>query len=95
MRSFEYDEAKANTTRITHYGTSPKFLAALKHQGVNPMPKLDGLKMTLSTGAPLSAEICDWFHNVFPKHVGLTSGSGGTDLVAGSESMSMNEYMIP
>ncbi|TPX15237.1 uncharacterized protein E0L32_004514 [Thyridium curvatum] len=68
---------------VTHYGTSPKFLAALKQAGIKNMPPLDSLQMTLSTGAPLSAEIFEWFRSIFPSKVGLVSATGGTDLVAG------------
>jgi hypothetical protein len=71
--------------RITHWGTSPKFLAALRQSGVQKNPKLDSLQVVSSAGSPLSTELYHWFYNSFPKHIALNSGSGGTDLVGGSE----------
>jgi acetoacetyl-CoA synthetase len=38
-----------------------------------------------SAGSPLSTELHEWFAANFPRNVGLFSGSGGTDLVGGSE----------
>jgi acetoacetyl-CoA synthetase len=67
---------------VTHWGTSPKFLATLKHDldGFLP-PKLDALQVTLVAGSPLSLGLCDWFYSTFPKHVALNNGSGGTDVL--------------
>jgi acyl-coenzyme A synthetase/AMP-(fatty) acid ligase len=38
-----------------------------------------------SAGSPLSAELHHWFASNFPAGLALFSGSGGTDLVGGSE----------
>jgi acetoacetyl-CoA synthetase len=70
---------------ITHWGTSPKYLAALKQRFSGSISKLDSLLFTSVSGSPLSAEICDWFYTKFPARVGLFSGSGGTDLIGGSK----------
>ncbi|KAI1504476.1 hypothetical protein F5X99DRAFT_15882 [Biscogniauxia marginata] len=79
----EYQVKLLEEQKVTHWGTSPKFLAALRHRGLSQLPKADGLQMVISAGSPLSAEIFDWFYSKFPKRVGLINGSGGTDLVAG------------
>ncbi|KAH7037080.1 uncharacterized protein B0I36DRAFT_371786 [Microdochium trichocladiopsis] len=44
---------------------------------------LESLRYVISSGSPLSSEVAHWFRDSFPKRVGLFSGSGGTDLVAG------------
>ena len=69
------------------YGTSPKFLAALKGSMPNDhkkLPVLAALQCVSSAGSPLSHEIYNWFRATFPLRVPLVSGSGGTDLCAGS-----------
>ncbi|KAF5702007.1 acetoacetate ligase [Fusarium globosum] len=66
---------------VTHWGTSPKLLAALKQSAHKQRFTLDSLQLVISSGSPLSPEIFRWFYNTFPGHVGLFSGSGGTDLV--------------
>ncbi|OWP06692.1 hypothetical protein B2J93_5171 [Marssonina coronariae] len=68
---------------VTHWGTSPKFLAALKQHGLPEDMSLPSLLHVASAGSPLSAEMHYWFADKFPKGVGLFSGSGGTDLVSG------------
>ncbi|KIW19384.1 acetoacetate-CoA ligase [Exophiala spinifera] len=69
--------------RVTHWGTSPKFLTALKQHGLPPDMRIDSLQHVYSTGSPLSTELHEWFAANFPRNVGLFSGSGGTDLVGG------------
>ncbi|KAF9769515.1 hypothetical protein IL306_013063 [Fusarium sp. DS 682] len=66
---------------VTHWGTSPKLLAALKQSAHKQRFLLDSLQIVISSGSPLSPEIFRWFYDTFPGHVGLFSGSGGTDLV--------------
>ncbi|KAF1813353.1 acetoacetyl-CoA synthetase-like protein [Eremomyces bilateralis CBS 781.70] len=68
---------------VTHWGTSPKFLAALRRSGLPKDMDLPSLCHVGSAGSPLSAELHRWFADTFPAGVGLTSGSGGTDLVGG------------
>lgn len=72
--------------RVTHWGTSPKFLTALKQDGLPADMKLDCLQHVASAGAPLSVKLHQWFATSFPTNIGLFSGSGGTDLVGGSKS---------
>ncbi|KAF4443579.1 acetoacetate- ligase [Fusarium acutatum] len=66
---------------VTHWGTSPKLLTALKQSAYKQVFPLDSLQIVVSAGAPLSPEIFRWFYDTFPNSVGLFSGSGGTDLV--------------
>ncbi|KAF5541290.1 acetoacetate ligase [Fusarium mexicanum] len=68
---------------VTHWGTSPKLLAALKQSGYKQFSPLDSLQIVVSAGSPLSPEIFRWFYDTFPNSTALFSGSGGTDLVGG------------
>lgn len=69
---------------VTHWGTSPKFLATLRKSASDIDLNISSLQQVQSAGSPLSAELHQWFTSVAPKGVGLFSGSGGTDLVGGS-----------
>ncbi|KAJ4205936.1 hypothetical protein NW759_014413 [Fusarium solani] len=69
---------------VTHWGTSPKLLNALKQSGFKRTETLQNLRLVVSSGSPLSAETSRWFRDTMPSYVGLFSGSGGTDLVGGS-----------
>ncbi|KAF5574290.1 acetoacetate ligase [Fusarium pseudoanthophilum] len=66
---------------VTHWGTSPKLLTALKQSAYKQVFPLESLQIVISAGSPLSSEIFRWFYDTFPNSVGLFSGSGGTDLV--------------
>ncbi|CAG9990782.1 unnamed protein product [Clonostachys byssicola] len=71
---------------VTHWGTSPKFLAGLRSDPESsPIARrLEGLQNVLVSGSPLSTSLSAWFYaDNFPQHVGLHNGSGGTDLVGG------------
>ncbi|KAL6405406.1 acetoacetate-CoA ligase [Ilyonectria robusta] len=68
---------------VTYWGTSPKFLTALRHSLPDALPPLQSLQVAVVSGAPLPTETSDWFYAVFPKQVALQSSSGGTDLAAG------------
>lgn len=41
----------------------------------------EALQVVLVAGSPMSLELCDWFHSVFPKQVAINNGSGGTDML--------------
>ncbi|MGQ0545496.1 MAG: acetoacetate--CoA ligase [Betaproteobacteria bacterium] len=77
---FEY----AQRERITHFGTSAKFLDAIAKRGVRPRERyeLPGLRMLLSTGSPLAPESYDFVYSSIKKDVCLSSISGGTDIMA-------------
>jgi acetoacetyl-CoA synthetase len=77
---FEY----AQRERITHFGTSAKFLDAIAKRGVRPREHYDlpGMRMLLSTGSPLAPESYDFVYSSIKKDVCLSSISGGTDIMA-------------
>lgn len=79
--------------RVTHWGTSPKFLAALMRSLKGSPPALDSLQSVLVAGSALPLEVCDWFYSTFPKQVALVNGSGGTD-VLGSGQFSADPWTI-
>ncbi|KAI8936119.1 hypothetical protein NX059_007618 [Plenodomus lindquistii] len=66
---------------VTHWGTSPKYLAALRQSGEFKAGPLTSLQLVLCAGSPLSAELYDYLYTWAPKTTALMSGSGGTDLV--------------
>ena len=73
----------AERTRITHFGTSPKFLSACSNAGLIPkdISDLSALKSVLSTGAPLVSEQYDWVYDNINSDIQLSSISGGTDII--------------
>ena len=77
---FEY----AQRERITHFGTSAKYLDAIAKRGVRPRDHYDlpGMRMLLSTGSPLAPESYDFVYSSIKKDVCLSSISGGTDIMA-------------
>jgi acetoacetyl-CoA synthetase len=68
---------------ITHFGVSPKYLAANANAGAAPgeLADLAGLRALLSTGSPLVAEQFDWAYAHVKRDMLLASVSGGTDLI--------------
>ncbi len=70
--------------RISVFGTSAKFIAALEKAGHKPMRshQLDSLKTLLSTGSPLSHESFAYIYRDFKQDVCLSSISGGTDILS-------------
>jgi acetoacetyl-CoA synthetase len=86
----------AERERVTHFGTSPKYLGALEKAGYRPRERhdLDALRAVLSTGSPLAAEQFDYVYGAIaplrPRTVGeapapdlhLASISGGTDIIS-------------
>jgi len=77
---FEY----AQRERITHFGTSAKFLDAIAKRGVRPREHYDlpGMRMLLSTGSPLAPESYDFVYSHVKRDICLASISGGTDIMA-------------
>ena len=69
--------------KLTHFGTSPKFLTACEKAGVTPGKShdLSGLRTVLSTGSPLSVENFQWVYQNVKQDLHLASISGGTDLI--------------
>ena len=73
----------AERHRITHFGTSPKFLSACEKAALRPAQTADlgAMRTLLSTGSPLNAEQFDWVYSAVATDVHLASISGGTDLI--------------
>lgn len=67
----------------THFGTSAKYIDALKKSGLEPRTshKLDTVRVVLSTGSPLAPESFDYVYEHIKPDVHLASISGGTDIV--------------
>jgi acetoacetyl-CoA synthetase len=78
---FDYAERE----RITHFGTSAKFIDALGKRGLRPRDThdLSALRMILSTGSPLAPEGFDYVYDAVKQDVCLSSISGGTDIMGG------------
>jgi acetoacetyl-CoA synthetase len=76
---FDYAEKE----RITHFGTSAKFLEALSKRGLRPRESHDlgSMRMLISTGSPLAPESFDYVYSAIKADVCLSSISGGTDIM--------------
>ena len=74
----------AEHERVTVFGTSAKYLAALEKNGYAPAGKVElgSLKTILSTGSPLLPEGFDFVYRSIKQDVHLASISGGTDIVS-------------
>ena len=70
--------------KITIFGTSAKYLAALEKAEVKPKESFDltSLKAILSTGSPLSAESFEFVYRDIKEDLCLSSISGGTDIIS-------------
>ncbi len=76
---FDYAEKE----RITHFGTSARFIGAIAKRGLRPRDthELSALRMILSTGSPLAPESFDYVYQAVKSDVCLASISGGTDIM--------------
>jgi len=72
----------AQTERMTHFGTSAKFIDACAKAGLEPGRdfNLDSVRTILSTGSPLVPESYDYVYRAIKSDVQLSSMSGGTDI---------------
>ena len=72
----------AQDERLTIFGTSAGYLAALRAAGVRPGKEYDltPLRTILSTGSTLSPEQFDFVYSEIKSDLQLSSISGGTDL---------------
>lgn len=79
--SFLWDLAERE--RLHYFGTSAKYIDAVKKAGVEPLRSHDltELKAILSTGSPLLPENFDWVYSKVKRDVHLASISGGTDII--------------
>jgi len=74
----------AERERVTHFGTSPKYLGALQKDGGAPVRQFDlgALRMLMSTGSPLAPEQFDYVYSAIKADLHLASISGGTDIIS-------------
>ena len=74
----------AERERVSVFGTSAKYLAALEKSGVRPRAAhdLDALRAVLSTGSPLPPEGFAYVYRDVKDDLLLASISGGTDIVS-------------
>jgi len=74
----------AETVGMTLFGTSAKYIDALKKNNLAPGKKygLASLRSICSTGSVLAPESFDYVYEVIKKDVCLASVSGGTDIVS-------------
>ena len=74
----------ADTERCTLFGTSAKYIDALKKANVVPRQthQLPALRTVLSTGSPLLPESFEYVYQCVKPDVHLASISGGTDIMA-------------
>jgi len=72
----------AQDEKITVFGTSAGYIAALINAGVKPGKNFDlsALRAVLSTGSPLSIEGFEYVYNEVKADLQLASIAGGTDL---------------
>jgi acetoacetyl-CoA synthetase len=72
----------ADAEGMTIFGTSAKYIDAVKKSGLQPRETHDlrTLRAMLSTGSPLSAESFDFVHEQVKPDMQLASISGGTDI---------------
>ncbi|MEJ5347361.1 MAG: acetoacetate--CoA ligase [Desulfosoma sp.] len=74
----------AQDEKITIFGTSAKYLAAVEKAGVKPKESYDltPLKAVLSTGSPLAIESFEYVYRDIKSDLCLSSISGGTDIIS-------------
>ncbi len=74
----------ADNEKLTVFGTSARYLAAIDKEGIRPREefKLEALRTVLSTGSPLAPEGFDYVYRDIKADVQLSSISGGTDIVS-------------
>jgi acetoacetyl-CoA synthetase len=74
----------ADAERMTHFGTSAKYIDALRKVALVPVKDyaLDSLATMFSTGSPLAPESFDYVYEAVKHDICLSSISGGTDIVS-------------
>ena len=82
--------------RITHFGTSAKYLSILEQNDVkaNQQADLSSLKAIYSTGSPLAPSTFEYVYQNLGSNINLGSISGGTDIIScfGSTSQTSPVY---
>ena len=74
----------ADESGMTHFGTSAKYIDAVKKSGLAPGEShgLGPLRTMMSTGSPLAPESFDFVYASIKRDLCLSSISGGTDIVS-------------
>jgi len=74
----------AEAERMTHFGTSAKYVDALRKVALVPLKDyaLAHLRTMFSTGSPLAPESFDYVYEAVKHDICLSSISGGTDIVS-------------
>jgi acetoacetyl-CoA synthetase len=74
----------ADQTGMTLFGTSAKFIDAVRKAGLSPVDthSLASVRTMTSTGSPLVAESFDFVYEHIKRDIHLASISGGTDIVS-------------
>jgi acetoacetyl-CoA synthetase len=74
----------ADAERMTHLGTSAKYIDAIKKIALVPRKDyaLSSLRAILSTGSPLAPEGFDYVYQCVKDDICLSSISGGTDIIS-------------
>ena len=74
----------ADAERMTHFGTSAKYIDAQKKIAIVPRKDFDlsTIRTMFSTGSPLSPESYDYVYQCVKVDLCLSSISGGTDIVS-------------
>ena len=74
----------ADESGMTHFGTSAKYIDAVKKSGLAPRESHDlgPLRAMMSTGSPLVPESFDFVYSSIKRDLCLSSISGGTDIVS-------------
>ncbi len=77
---FDYAEAE----RFDLFGTSAKYIDALKKAGLKPREShdLSRVRIMMSTGSPLAPESFDYVYSDIKPDIHLASMSGGTDIIS-------------
>lgn len=73
----------ASETGVTHFGTSPRYLATLQESGYEPgkLHDLRHLRSVMSAGAPVQPEQFDWVYQSIKGDMIFASISGGTEII--------------
>ncbi|SMG54056.1 acetoacetate--CoA ligase [Paraburkholderia susongensis] len=73
----------AQEARITHFGTSPRYLGSLAEAAYEPgrQHDLGALRSVLSAGAPVTPEQFDWLYAAVKRDMIFASISGGTEII--------------
>ena len=74
----------ADAAGMTHFGTSAKYIDAIKNAGLEPAKThdLSTVRTMMSTGSPLVDESFDYVYEKVKADICLSSISGGTDIIS-------------